>query len=137
MPGSSSSSSAAAFGEALEFPAGAVLGEELENRIAATAVYTQAATEVLNMCWTHIAAEEAAAMVPFAEETVTAPAAEEVAVPAAEETVTAPAAEEVAAPAPATPAAEQDAAPAAGEAEPPGSRPRTRVSFKRRPDLEV
>jgi hypothetical protein len=31
LPGSSSASSAAAFGEALEFPAGAVLGEELES----------------------------------------------------------------------------------------------------------
>jgi hypothetical protein len=52
LPGSSSASSAAAFGEALEFPAGAVLGEELENHIAATQVYEAAATEVLNMCWT-------------------------------------------------------------------------------------
>jgi hypothetical protein len=145
LPGSSSASS----GPSLIVPAAAFIGEALEQ------VYEAATSEVLNMCWSHIAAEEAAAAVPFAEETVTAPAAEEVAavaaeaaadepaanaaeqvaVPAAEETVTAPAAEEAAAPAPATPAAEQDAAPAAEEAEPaPGSRPRTRASFKRRPD---
>jgi hypothetical protein len=145
LPGSSSASS----GPSLIVPAAAFIGEALEQ------VYEAATSEVLNMCWSHIAAEEAAAAVPFAEETVTAPAAEEVAavaaeaaadepaanaaeqvaVPAAEETVTAPAAEEAAAPAPATPAAEQDAVPAAEEAEPaPGGRPRTRASFKRRPD---